>query len=68
MNIDAPQDNVSTTGSTAMAIMTAMIIQMNVTVVSTINSVNISILDITVITILTVMIILMNVTVVSTIN
>ena len=64
MNIDAIQDNVSTTGSTAMAIMTAMIIQMNVTVVSTINSVNISILDITVMAILIVMIIQINVTVV----
>ena len=51
-----------------MAMLTVMIIQMNVTVVSTINSVNISILDITVITMLTVMIILMNVSVVRTIN
>ena len=51
-----------------MAMLTVMIIQMNVTVVSTINSVNISTLDITVMAMLTVMIIQMNVTVVSTIN
>ena len=52
-----------------MAMLTAMITQMNITVVSNIKSANISILDIPVMAImLTVMIIQMNVTVVSTIN
>ena len=45
-----------------MTMLTVMIIQMNVTVVSTINSVNISTLDITVMSILTVDDIHMNVT------
>ena len=47
-----------------MAMLTVMIILMNVTVVSTINSVNISTLHITVMAILIVMIIQINVTVV----
>ena len=43
-----------------MTMLTVMIIQMNVTVVNTIYSVNISILDITILAMLTVMIIQMN--------
>ena len=48
--------------------MLTVIIQMNYTVVSTINSINIATLDITVMAMLTVMNIQINVTVVSTIN